>query len=181
MLGSHVRARTLAGQGEEAVAEWQTWQESHPHDPLVLRALAERHHQLGQVEQAMRRYQELIAVRPNDPLAQNNLANLLMGLDNEQAFKAARRAHQLNPEHPAILDTYGWALVQVGDLDKGIALLREAAARAGRSAIIRYHLGVALGEFGSNREAKRQLQLALKLSNDAAWAKDAMSRIDQLQ
>ncbi len=181
LLISHFRARTLAGQAEEALAELQAWQDSHPHDPLVLRELAERYHQLGQVEQAMRHYQQFIAVRPDDALVHNNLANLLMGLDNEQAFKAARQAHQLDPENPAILDTYGWALVQVGDLDQGIAMLREAAARAGRSAIIRYHLGVALGEFGSNREAKRQLQQALKLGHDAPWAQDAMGRIDRLQ
>jgi len=180
ILVSHFRARTLAGQSEDALAELAAWQDAHPENPLVLRELAERYHQLGQVELALAYYQKLIAVRPNEPLVHNNLANLLMGLDNERAFKSARQAHQLDPENPAILDTYGWALVQVGDLDQGIAMLREAAARAGSSAIIRYHLGVALGEFGSNREAKRQLQHALRLSNDAAWSKDAMSRIDRL-
>jgi Flp pilus assembly protein TadD len=181
LLVSHYRARTLAGQGEEALEELQAWQDGHPDNPMVLRALAERRHQLGDAKGALSLYERLVVLTPDDALVHNNLANLLMDEDNERAFKAARRAQQLAPSNPSILDTYGWALVQVGELNEGLTLLREAVARNGRSATTRYHLGVALEEFGNLSESKRELTQALRMGDGAAWAGDARRRLARLR
>jgi Flp pilus assembly protein TadD len=153
----------------------------HPDNVSMIRAAAERLHQLGRTEKARSYYEQLVRLRPDDHYAFNNLANLLDQIDNESAFKAARRAYELAPNDPSILDTYGWALVQIGDLDKGLALLREAVARNGRSAVTRYHLGVALEEYGSSREAKRQIKEALSLNASARWSDDAMRRLERLR
>ncbi len=181
LLVSQFRARTLAGQGEAALADLQAWQDTHPDDPLVLRALAETHHQRGATDAALPLYERLIELTPNEALVHNNMANLLLHVDGERALKAAQRAHQLAPSNPAITDTLGWALVQVGELNEGLSLLREAVARNGRSATIRYHLGVALEEFGSLSESKRELTRALRLAGGAPWAIDARRRLQRLQ
>lgn len=175
------RARTVAGEGKSALVDLQAWQDGHPDNPIVLRALAERRHQLGDVNGALPLYERLIKLTPNDALAHNNLANLLMDLDSERAFKAARRAQQLAPSNPAILDTVGWTLVRVGELDEGLALLREAVARNGGSATTRYHLAVALEEFGNLSESRRELTQALRLADDALWADDAKRRLVRLR
>ena len=181
LVVSQYRARTLAGHGDAALEELKRWVDAHPDQPETLRALAERYHQLGRTEEAVSLYQRLVETAPNDALAFNNLAELLVGTDSERAFKAARRAYELQPDNPAILDTIGWALVQIGDLDQGIAHLRNAVARNGGSAAIRYHLGAALEEYGSRAEARRQLEQALKLAQgQPAWLADARTRLERL-
>lgn len=175
------RARTLAGEGEAALAELQAWSGANPGQPLVLRALAERNHQLGQAREALALYEELLGHIPNDAFVHNNIANLLFEVDIERAYKAARRAHELAPSHPSVLDTLGWILVQVGNLPEGLAHLRNAVARNGSSATIRYHLGVALQEFGSREESRRELEQALRLADNADWAEDARRRLETVR
>ena len=175
------RAHAIAGHTDRAINGLQAWHDAHPEEVITLRALAEARHQLGETNAARLLYEKLAMLTPEDPFVHNNIANLMADIDSELAFKAARRAHELAPTNPAILDTMGWALVQVGDLDAGLAMLRDAVARDGRSATIRYHLGVALQEFGSLRESKRELTEALRLTDNAAWADDAKQRLQRLQ
>ncbi len=181
LVVSLFRARALADQSDDAIQDLQAWHNANPDERITLRALAEARHQRGEVDQALKLYQQLAELTPEDPFVHNNIANLMADIDSELAFKAARRAHELAPTNPAILDTMGWALVQVGDLDAGLAMLRDAVARNGRSATIRYHLGVALQEFGSLKESKRELAEALRLSENATWAEDAKQRLQRLR
>lgn len=181
LVVSRYRARTMAGQGQAALAELRAWHRDHPDQPLVLRALAERLHRDGDAKAAWPLYQRLIELMPEDALIHNNLANLLLDLDSERALKAAHRAHQLAPDHPDVLDTYGWILVQLGDPAAGLKYLREAVARDGRSASARYHLGVALQEFGSPDEARRELAQALTLGREFDGAEDARLRLQYLR
>jgi Flp pilus assembly protein TadD len=178
---SRFRAQILAGNGEEALTTLKNSLANRPEEPAFIRAIAERLHQLGRLDEARGYYERLIELNPNDAKAYNNLANLLAETDSEKAFAAAKKAHDLASTDPSILDTYGWALIQVGDLDKGLALLRDAVARDGQYAISRYHLGIALEEYGSTREARRQLQKAVEIMPNARWAGAARNRIMRLQ
>lgn len=181
LLVSELWAKTSFGEGDKALQELEGWQSQHPDTPVVLRTLAERHHQLGKTNDALDYYRRLLALTPDDAGSLNNMANLLMDIDVEQAFKAARRAIDIDPGNPAILDTMGWALIQIGDHETGIAHLRDALARNSRSATTRYHLGAALEEYGSRVEARRQLQQALRLGGDSMpWATDAQVRLQRL-
>lgn len=180
LVVSLFRAETLAGNGEAALDNLKAWNQANPDNALVIRALAESLQQAGRANAARPYYEKLLKLLPNDPLVHNNYANLLVDVDNERAFKSAQRAHELAPSNAAILDTLGWSLVQIGDLEKGLAHLRDAVARDGRSASARYHLGVALHEYGSSREARRQLKKALELAKDAEWREDAENRLDRI-
>ena len=46
---------------------------------------------------------------------------------NPKALATAERALAAAPDNPAVMDTVGWILVEKGDLDKALPLLREAA------------------------------------------------------
>jgi tetratricopeptide (TPR) repeat protein len=60
-----------------------------------------------------------------------------------------------------VADTQGWVLIQLGRLDEGIAILREAIARSDEdSAEMTYHLGEALRRQGLAREALVELEKA---------------------
>ena len=76
-----------------------------------------------------------------------------------------------------MLDTFGWVLVQAGELESGLARLREALARNQDSALIRFHLGIALHEYGNHQAARPQLELALKLGLPALQREQAEGRL----
>ena len=61
--------------------------------------------------------------------------------DPAEALRLAEIALDLEPEHPSIMDTVGWLLVQSGrDRSRGILLLERAAARAPENRTIAEHL-----------------------------------------
>ena len=59
----------------------------------------------------------------------NNLAYAKSQLgENEEAIRIALQAIEVAPDHPAILDTAGWILVQTGsDRARGIEMLERAS------------------------------------------------------
>ncbi len=163
LMVSLYRALVLAGRADEALAALGAWDEVHPDQVPVLRALAEHLERSGDPAGARDVYARLARLRPYDAAIHNNLANLLLQVDGERALRAAQRAYELDPHNPAILDTLGWSLVQLGELEPGLTHLRDALARNSRVPTIRYHLAVALEEYGSPDESARELQRALDM------------------
>jgi tetratricopeptide (TPR) repeat protein len=91
------------------------------------------------------------------------------------------KAYELAPENAEVLDTLGWILVQLGDLGRGLSYLREAAVRDSRSATTRYHLSVALEEYGNREAAIRELKNALALEKDFPERDNAIQRLQRLE
>jgi Flp pilus assembly protein TadD len=60
----------------------------------------------------------------------------------------AERAYQLAPSDANVADTLGWALVEAGQVEKGLRYLREAQVRAPANPEIRDHLAEALKRRG---------------------------------
>lgn len=84
------------------------------------------------------------SAQPN-AMVLNNYAYALSQLgDDQAALRFALQALELSPEHPSIMDTAGWLLVETGtDRPRGVALLRRAAANAPDNPAIARHLAQA--------------------------------------
>ena len=175
------RALRLEGQAERAFADLLAWNLENPEQPLAMRALADEFHARGRAAEAVDLYRRLTELTPDSVIAHNNLANLLLPVDGEQALRSAMRAHELAPDNASVLDTLGWTLVQLGELERGLAYLREAVARNSRSPTLRYHLAVALEEYGSRQEARRELERAMNLSGSFPEREAAARRLERLQ
>lgn len=175
------RAQITAGQNRPALDELTKWHRQHPGNALVMRVLADHHIGSGQSTEALALYERITTLTPNDAMAHNNLSNLLLPLDGERALLSALRAYELAPKNPAVLDTLGWILVLLGDLEKGLTHLREAVAQNGRVPDIRYHLAVALEEYGNIYAAKEQLQHALNMDGPFPDREAAMQRLNRLE
>jgi Flp pilus assembly protein TadD len=80
------------------------------------------------------------------------------------------------PDNTPIADAYGWALVQRGDADAGIRVLREARLREPANATLRWHLAAALVKSGKKNEAKEELRAALA-SNPAPVPSPELDRL----
>lgn len=143
---------------DASLAPLETWVANNPEDYSTRRTLASAYLDTGQKEKAVEIFEALAALRQDDPVVLNNLANLYLGLGDDRAIDIAEAAFRLAPKQPQILDTLGWILVQKGDVDRGLELLRDAFARASRRPQIRYHLAYALNRQGKSVEAKAHLE-----------------------
>ena len=70
----------------------------------------------------------------------NNLAWSYYLEKDPRAEQIAKKAYELAPNSPAILDTYGWILVESGKVSEGISYLERAANLAEGNTEIQQHL-----------------------------------------
>jgi putative PEP-CTERM system TPR-repeat lipoprotein len=165
------RARTL-GRLPEPAAPLVRWLDRNPDDTAVRLVLAEGLVSSGETAKAIEQY-ELMARSPQpNAAALNNLAWLYHEAGDARAIATAERAYALAPNVAAIADTLGWILVQTGDKNRGLAILREAAS-AGASAEIRFHYAQALAATGDQPAARRELELLVREAPNSAVATKA--------
>ena len=91
----------------------------------------------------------------------NNLANIYMQDDLPTALTYAKRALENGSTVPAVLDTHGWILVQLGRFEDGLVSLRQAHAIDSNDLSIRYHIAFTLQKLGRTAEAKAELEKVL--------------------
>ena len=156
-----VAALKRAGQPKQAIELLREWSEKNPDDAVVRSLYAAELQQTGEKESAAANYEALLEANASNVIALNNLAWLYHERGDDRALDFARRAYELRPERPEILDTYGWLLVRSGKLQQGLGLLREAAQAAPAHPEIVFHYASALAYAGDRSEAADQLQKLL--------------------
>jgi len=88
---------------------------------------------MGNDEAAAAQYRRVLKTS-DDLVAMNNLAWIYIEQGDRRGLDLATKAHELNPDHPGVADTYAWALIQAalaGDLaaaQRYLDELREAGA-----------------------------------------------------
>lgn len=174
-------ALTRAGRATEGEAQLNNWLKSHPQDAKIRLYLAENLIGRNQYQEAAQHYLILNQQLPNNFLVLNNLASLLSELKDKRALSFAEQAYKLKPNHPAVMDTLGWLLVQHGQETRGIKLLKEALSLAPDASDTHYHLAAALYKTGDRARARSELERLL--SRDAVFSQQAEARalLSQLQ
>jgi cellulose synthase operon protein C len=162
-----------AGEVKAGNTFMESWLRARPNDHSARLALAEGYFLADDLGAARAAYEALLKVKSDDVTVLNNLANIMDLTGDAQALTYARKAHQLSPNDPLVLDTLGWLLVRQGQPQQALSYLRDAHLRAARNAEIRYHLGVALYRLGRKTEAKRELQAALSAGDRFKGAEEA--------
>jgi putative PEP-CTERM system TPR-repeat lipoprotein len=122
----------------------------------------------GDMVQASLHYEKLILVNdlPNKANIYNNLANISSHSDLDKALSYANQAASLNPGSSSILDTQGWLNTKKNNLQQGLNILRQAFTLNSDSPTIRYHLAYTLNKLGRIQEAKSELEIALRTSQN---------------
>jgi putative PEP-CTERM system TPR-repeat lipoprotein len=158
-----VSAFDLAGTPGAAQAVLDQWLKAKPNDLATRAYTAARAARTGQSNVAIAQLEEILRQKPQDGLAMNNLAILYQARNDPRALKLAAQAYQTLPDQPAVLDTYGWILLQQdGQSAKALSLLEKAAERAANSPAIQYHYAVALAKSGKKAEARTKLENLLR-------------------
>jgi tetratricopeptide (TPR) repeat protein len=125
------------GAAEQFLKEWRTTNASSD-QPYIFEALAAQ--KKDNDAAAIQAYQNAIAHNAQNPASLNNLALLYQKTGDARALATAEQAYRLAPGNPIVLDTYGWLLVNNKQVEKGTALLEQAAALVPSSTEIAGHL-----------------------------------------
>lgn len=137
--------------------------------------LAEKRGDLGQLERDLR---SILQREPDNAMALNALGYTLS--DRTDRFAEAKalieKAHQLNPDDPAVLDSLGWINYRLGNLDEAERLLRQALERYPDHEVAA-HLGEVLWARGKQREARQVWGNALKDQPDSPILRSTLLRL----
>jgi Tfp pilus assembly protein PilF len=173
------RARRLGGL-PNATEPLTNWLKDNPREIGVALALAEDYRANGEVDRAIKVYEQVAEdPRPN-AAALNNLAWLYHQKGDRRASEVGKRAYEAAPQVPAIADTYGWILVETGNAEAGLPILRKAAAAAANAPEIRYHYAAALAKVGQRDAARRELEALLATSGEYSGAAEAQKLLGEL-
>lgn len=168
---THFRALVAAGEIDDATAVMENWMAGNPDDLGARHLYAQMLMKEKRWNAAVAIYESLQSSGVEDIILLNNLAVAYQHLDDPRALPTAEAAHNRAPNDPSVIDTYGWILTENDRLEEGLALLRDAYARASTSPAIRYHIGLALARLGRTDEAREEVEAALAAS-DAFPARD---------
>ena len=120
----------------------------------------------------------ILARKPDDVAALNalgyTLANLSSRLDEAQQLVSS--ALTLEPDDPAILDSYGWILLLKGNTQEALNYLERAFAQDSDHEIAA-HLGEAYWLLGREDEARKVWQEGLKNTPDSPIIYDTLKRL----
>jgi len=164
---------------EQAMEVFNTALEIVPgnNDLLYSRALVAE--KLGRIDILETDIKSILKTEPNNAHALNALGFTLADQTEryEEAYAYLKRAIEINPDDPAIIDSWGWIHYRMGDYEKAIVLLRTALSRFD-DAEIASHLGEVLWVTGNQDEARSIWQKALKKSPDAPALQSVMQRFN---
>ncbi len=136
-------ARVYLAQGktDEAVAKFEDALAANPKNAGAYLALGSIYEQKNDTANAIKVYQRALEVHPSMWAAANNLAFLLGESsddpkDLERALSLARKANDLRPNEPLVLDTLAWIQYKLGDLPEARQnLINGFGTSAGKSSI----------------------------------------------
>ena len=139
--------------------------EEAAHTLLTLGALYDTTKQKRQAENALL---EAIHLNPNNPQALNYLGYLWLDEEKniDEAFQMVKKASELAPEDPNIMDSLAWGYYLKKDYQKALELAEKSTDLISYSSIAYDHLGDIYTALNRPREAKYQYRKALDLSSD---------------
>ncbi|MGB0713454.1 MAG: XrtA/PEP-CTERM system TPR-repeat protein PrsT, partial [Gammaproteobacteria bacterium] len=161
----HQAAKALK-YGSASLKPLQEWLNDYPDDDKIQMIYAVAQHELGLLDEAKASYEKVLKTQPDNLVVYNNLAWMLLDSGDPKGLAYAKKAYEKAPNRAEVVDTYGWALVQMGDKDEGVRALEKAVNMSPKRPDMRYHLGVGLNALGRYKDARIHLERALQLEED---------------
>jgi putative PEP-CTERM system TPR-repeat lipoprotein len=150
-------ASSRSGKYEEATRPLLVWLNEHPNDSRALQFLGEAYQNMKSDDKAVKTYEKVLALQPDNVVALNNLAWQYSLAKNPKALDLAERAYKASPDDSGVQDTYGWVLVQQGQVDKGRRILEQVVKVLPEVPEVQYHYAMALMKSGEKVKARKLL------------------------
>ncbi|HFE37513.1 MAG TPA: tetratricopeptide repeat protein, partial [Gammaproteobacteria bacterium] len=168
------------GDYKNSVITLEKWLQKNEKDLTGHIMLAQFHQNHKNMEKASLHYEQALKISPENLVALNNIAWIYAEQGNKQGVVYAKKAYDLMPNNPNVADTYGWALIQSGQIDKGVNIIKQASIVAPHILEIKYHLAYGYYKQGKKKQARTDLNRLLKNADFQlkAEAKALISKLD---
>ncbi|MGH9488644.1 MAG: tetratricopeptide repeat protein [Terriglobales bacterium] len=169
------RLQQQAGHWQRAVYWYQRALRQQPGFAPLWTVVGNLYRQHQQLAQAQQDYQRALAAQPGFVLAEANLAWTEAALHQNlnAALALAQKAAHAAPGDASVQDTLAWVYYKLGSYQAALPILRHCVARAPRSPLYHFHLGMTQFAAGQKHAAAAQLRRALALHLPAAAAAQA--------
>lgn len=174
------KAMRESGKGQEADVRIAEFHQQNPKEVLAAMYLAESRMASKRYPEAARLLENVVVQAPDNVVALNNLAWVYQQQKDPRALPTAERALKLNESSPEVLDTVGWMLVEQGQYERAVALLKKAASTSPKLPQVHYHLAVGLFKSGDKTGARKALEQALAAGPGFSEADQAKTLLKQL-
>ncbi|HEY0915434.1 MAG TPA: tetratricopeptide repeat protein [Solimonas sp.] len=156
---------------DEAVSDY-------PEDADLLYSRSLVHERLGQLPLAEKDLRSLLAEDPDDARALNGLGYMLLVHTQrlDEATEMIRRAHELEPDDAAIIDSLGWAEFKRGRNREALTWLQQAYDKFPDPEVAA-HLGEVLWALGEKDRARDVWNKALADDPDHRVLKETVQRL----
>jgi len=141
-------------QREKSVDLYRKWLKNNSDDASIRQLLGNEYLRNGDNKGAIDEFEVLYARQPENVAALNNLAWLYSLKNDSRALEFAEKAYKVKPDDSGVQDTYGWILVQNGEVEKGRLILEKAMRALSEVPEVRYHYAVALMKTGEEKKAR---------------------------
>lgn len=174
------RAQLLASEEryDEALSLYDQFAEYRPDSESAMLGKAELLLRMGRVDQAIDHYRGALRRWPDSAMTLNALGYTLADrTDNVgEASRLVRKALELEPESPAIIDSWGWVLYRQGKLDGSLFQLKRAYAGL-KDPEVAAHIVEVLWKLDRLDEARTTLEDAEALFPEDEMLKQVRARV----
>ncbi len=152
--------RLAAKQTDLALDGLREWNAEHPEEISTRLALASHLQAGGEREEPQQLYGEVLAADNNNIVALNNMAWFLREEETDQALEYIRRAGDLAPESPEVLDTLAVVEYHDGQHRRAQRTIARALALSNNPSM-RYHQAMIEAALEENDRARANLEQLL--------------------
>lgn len=146
----------------EALFTYRRGLAAHPENPLLLYQRALLFERMDRVRRAIREFERLVRMDPESPVFLNALGYTLADRTRQydRALTLIEQALERAPDNAAIIDSMGWVLYRLGDLDGALEYLLHAWSLMRDPEVAAHIVEVRLAR-GEAEEAREMLREAL--------------------
>lgn len=152
------QALVAAGKEKDADTGMEKWMKAAPQDVESRIYMADLSMKRKAYKAAATYYETVLQLQPNHALAMNNLAYLYQQTQDARALPLAEKLLAQQPNVPAVQDTVAMILLDAGQIQRAIDLLKKATSKASEQGDIRIHLVQAYLRAGQKDKAKAEMQ-----------------------
>lgn len=160
--------QVMAERNEDADRFAADWLKSNPTDADFISHLGSIALQRAAFPAAEARYRKAVELRPDDAVALNNLAYTLVRQGKPEGLQFARKANELQPGQPALMDTLAQALREGKVLPEAIEWQQKAVTASNGEPRYRMRLAEMLIATGNTAKAREELKVLEALGENFA-------------